>query len=897
VIDDLDHFDSQSVTYILDLFEAVRNSSAKHRIAMVIGYNPMNPTLRAETKAHIATELSEEKLIEEKAESWTSVEVAPLELEQLVNILWDHFGSPVPERLVNVIETEFPGTTRDTGQLLGFFVQLEKSLHSNKAEHDSNRTTAEILESLQDTQVLEKFDKYIRQDANEVKHIIKEIKRLDQTGKSLEFLKFMLAFHGDDVHARHMEKALKKRRCYDLSHYETVLQDKQLSLIRKTSGYYRFRNPHLKRLLSFNWSDWEDRAEEYFTEAFDVLLKEKRWDPEQALKSDPYKEAVEILHNQGLYFYQYHGQSDAGHVLRFWNSDDGGAVSKWRFLFLRSANLGEELWDKVYWNTETKLNPYKGLSSKQPPEEISVPDLLINTATAYWIVGQTQKACDTLAEWNQVRDLITPSYGSQDIRLGRDSAAIDLLHAQILFHRGEGEDWKEASEQLCDSVLENPYAEESQRAQAEFIAASIENHRHYAVGNRLPPLSFKPDNTIVEQILAIAAEDNADHLVRLRAMYSVSSMIWNDHFNKLIDPARALQNGIDQTRKPVRLDRQQLTRLRAMLEDSIALLKEARSRPQRWVKRPQDAPPGGRALEAELLFWEAVLVYQRLLLLAIDVELEAKQYKHRLTQGMPETKARVHESLADSLEEKYGDFIYCGLFRQNHRTSLERSVRESSEQIRKALKPSSSRPSLTEAQRQLKASYDSVYEGAVHQAMDLFDHAATIYRRLGHKQGTAEIAFQRGLMLLLTETGPDQAWRRSLADSNRAINELGFQLDRLHSNIEIAKYGEGHPLLGHVANAIFAYKSLSALCAHLDPVFPKIVAAEVNFRLGTLCFAWEGEIRDATEDEALNAHKRGRPYFSLLAPFRWGRIQLEALTRHRAGSLKGAGRCDPLPRV
>jgi hypothetical protein len=41
----------------------------------------------------------------------------------------------------------------------------------------------------------------------------------------------------------------------------------------------------------------------------------------------------------------------------------------------------------------------------------------------------------------------------------------------------------------------------------------------------------------------------------------------------------------------------------------------------------------------------------------------------------------------------------------------------------------------------------------------------------------------------------------------------------------------------------------------------------------------------------------GRPYFSLLAPFRWGRIQLEALTRHRAGSLKGAGRCDPLPRV
>jgi hypothetical protein len=41
----------------------------------------------------------------------------------------------------------------------------------------------------------------------------------------------------------------------------------------------------------------------------------------------------------------------------------------------------------------------------------------------------------------------------------------------------------------------------------------------------------------------------------------------------------------------------------------------------------------------------------------------------------------------------------------------------------------------------------------------------------------------------------------------------------------------------------------------------------------------------------------GRPYFSLLARLRWGRAPLEALTRHRAGCLKGAGRCDPLSRV
>ena len=41
----------------------------------------------------------------------------------------------------------------------------------------------------------------------------------------------------------------------------------------------------------------------------------------------------------------------------------------------------------------------------------------------------------------------------------------------------------------------------------------------------------------------------------------------------------------------------------------------------------------------------------------------------------------------------------------------------------------------------------------------------------------------------------------------------------------------------------------------------------------------------------------GRPYYSLLAHFRWGHIGVEVLTRHRAESLKGAGRCDPPLRV
>jgi hypothetical protein len=41
----------------------------------------------------------------------------------------------------------------------------------------------------------------------------------------------------------------------------------------------------------------------------------------------------------------------------------------------------------------------------------------------------------------------------------------------------------------------------------------------------------------------------------------------------------------------------------------------------------------------------------------------------------------------------------------------------------------------------------------------------------------------------------------------------------------------------------------------------------------------------------------GRPYFSLLARFRWSRVELETLIEHRAGSLQEPGRCDLPPRV
>jgi hypothetical protein len=40
-----------------------------------------------------------------------------------------------------------------------------------------------------------------------------------------------------------------------------------------------------------------------------------------------------------------------------------------------------------------------------------------------------------------------------------------------------------------------------------------------------------------------------------------------------------------------------------------------------------------------------------------------------------------------------------------------------------------------------------------------------------------------------------------------------------------------------------------------------------------------------------------RPYFSLLARVRWGRVEAEALIEHRARSSKGEGRSEPPPRV
>jgi hypothetical protein len=45
------------------------------------------------------------------------------------------------------------------------------------------------------------------------------------------------------------------------------------------------------------------------------------------------------------------------------------------------------------------------------------------------------------------------------------------------------------------------------------------------------------------------------------------------------------------------------------------------------------------------------------------------------------------------------------------------------------------------------------------------------------------------------------------------------------------------------------------------------------------------------------AAEKGRPYFSVLARFRCGRVELETLMEYRAGSSKGVGRSDPLPHV
>lgn len=855
-VDDVDCMDNDSVSKMIQLFESMEESPKGYRACVVLGFNPQNPDLRRLAEKSQIPELLSKDSIDER-DSWESVVATPLELERLVQILSRHFRSPRPRKLVQLIEAAYPGATRDTGRLLGFFEKVDHALSGSPGS----------LEALEDAELLDRFGRHVRQDAEEVNRIIGVISKKDGGTEALEFLKFMLAFQRHPTRVEHMERAMKKRNHEHLARCEAVLgDDPELLLVERVKNgdwYYRFTQPYYKRLLSSHWASWKRQEEAYCTDAFEILIDDNRWEePEQALKSGPSKDAVEMLYNKGLYYYQYGGQSDAGYTLRYWGLDKGGALAKWRSLFFDSDASDEALWNLIYWDTTTFLNPYKGLSSKLAPKTFGAPELFLNAATAYWMIGRSEDANNVLADWTRVKARLTLSLDDDQLvrRLERDSARIDLLRAQILVHRGSGNDWKTATRGLCAAILDDPRVGADQRDQARFFAATVDHQSQYAVGNWLwPPLRFRPTRSTLEQLLAVGSAQSTDELVRLRALHMASSAMWDSRSGTAFDPRRAVANGISRDGASSRyVHPERYAPVREAIQSAISLLTEARKRPQLWRTRPQDAPPGGRAIEAEIVLWEAVFLGQRLLLLAMDVELEAKRYRGSLTRGAAEDKSDAYEIFAGSLAEKYGEFLDSGLFTRERRSSLARTVHHFSDKISESVRGPVNEIDFGEARRHLNALHISILEDAIDQMMDYFGRAETVYRWLGHRHGRAETRLQRGLMLFLTKAEQSQSWYESLERGLRDSDELGFHLSRLYSLIALATEDRHAGTLDRILDSVHHLKSAIELCSRLAPDFPTIVMGELNCRLGEVYHEWIPEVREATRDGVLQAMEKAR---------------------------------------
>lgn len=891
VIDDIDYLDSRSFDSILDLFEAVRSLDHKYRMCVVLSFNPRNLALRLPERARIRELLADESV--KATESWLPICITPLDLEQLIEILCEYFESLIPERFINIIGKEYPEALQRTGQLLGFFVRLETILAKQQRS----------LEEIQEEELLNEFAQYIYRDEREVERIISAIKAQDNTGGALELLKFVLAFLRHPARVEFVEKLLAEEGYTDLKLYEKILENAPIRLIHKVKEerwFYKFRERYSRYLLFTGWGEWKDQAIYYITKVFDLLCDEKKWEwgPEQALKSEPSKAAIEILYSQGLYFYQYYGHSDAGYALRFLGLDGGGALAKWLSLCEAYVREGEDLWDVIYWKATTFLNPYRNYrTSKSPPAWFFAPDLLITAATAYWLTGDTKATLNLLIDrWQWVKSHLSSNYPDEwpdqwvaECRKNfkRANAEIDLLLARILHHLGKGDSWTKAIERCRPYIRGELFADQQQLAQARFIAANIKHYRHFATGKLLPPLRFRPDSKVLEELLNVGRDKIADALVRLRALYSVSSSIWDECLKAPIATREAIK-GIPFEN----IDHTQLDLFRQIVTEGIALVKDTKEDWSRLKERPQDIPPGGRAAEAELFFWEAVFLYQRCLLLAADIGCTVTQYRPTLDGGKWFAKLQAYDALAQLCAE----CVNCGLFSREDQATLLDRISKFRDWIRDLLKKERSAPppiTFKIIKQRLENLYTEVLDKASSQSNDAFLAADAIYRRLDHKQGYAEVLFQRGLMQFLTNSQPDRMpWKELLRKSNQVTDELGFHLDRLRSYLTIAKAAEA----SDVFLSIDGYRNSMPWCSDEGPGLPKVIIGELSYSLGHLFLIVE-QVRGAQE-AALGlmekARRRYEPYldgasfitredaFKRMVDIRWN---IAELTKRKAAML------------
>ncbi|MCL4552832.1 MAG: hypothetical protein M1305_04680, partial [Candidatus Marsarchaeota archaeon] len=843
LVDDVDYLDGYSFEFLLELYEQALQSM-HWSFLLVLGYNPRNPTLSQNEKLAIRRELDH---LQVSARGWTSVPLEPFGQEELRTWLWGHFRSSLMVQLSEELERTYPEAHDAPALMLSFFKMLDRRLGREK-----------LLEGFHDETLKQEFELFLNRDRRVAQDIIHAIQQEDAGAGSVEMLRYLLAFKRTQVRVQHLKTIMARTAYPDVDRYEKGLLSEAVNLLRKIyvdgQTYYSFRHPYLRFMLDTGWREWRDNSETYFTEVFNGLHRQpiRRDYPELALGAAPSKLAIDVLSREGEYYYRYYGSSDAGYALRFFGLERGGALSKWMTLCEDAIAEEGNLWELLYWKSEAYTNPYRHWSGRIYPDRSSAPELVLTAGRLYWMIGKWQTAEQIWAhDWPRIVDNLPPAPSAELAqRLQEANANIQTALAEMLYHVAQPGGWDRAMT-LCLGLRDRPNQDSSLHT-ADLILALIRHYRSVGVGNELAPYTFLHSPVLLDPLIKAAFDEQwADEVCRLRAIHVVAESLW-----QMLTAATILP-------RPLDLDTVKQIEVRSeLLEQFFSVLQAEQSSLESILARLTSRSPKpvlmseGRIKEGELLFCQGAFLLMRARHYWFTACHGFGRYSTIITRKRrSEAKQRFQTYYA--IANQLNDFCKAGLLDHKPPPRFAKLMYELEEIDRRW--PEGRDAEMLEQERNARGITQQLcqagWQEIIDQAKERLRMAEVVWRRLGHQQGIAAVAFVRAIAEY-ESLGNVEGWDRPIwvDDLERFVRfssgELGYQLDALRSHLIVNRWASSHDLY----RSLLELQAADAWVASDRMKLPEALNGELSFRIGALIGNMERSPID--EDQAFAAFDR-----------------------------------------
>lgn len=819
IIDDVELLDSPSFRKLLNLYDEAKKSE-QHSLCLILGYNPRSQSLYKTEHQIIRQDLELTRVNDQK---WLPIELTQPRFEDIQSWLFGFDKSIRAVELVETLRQTFDEAASNSGILLSFF----RSLSEEKFELIKNDKE----------KLRQEFESYLSRDRQAMKIIIEIIEQEKTTAEGcFEMLKYIMAFKKTTrIRADFIEKAFSTSEYKDFEQYKKILLSDALNLLRldKSSNpsCYEFRYPYLRALIDTGWKQWRDKAPFYYDKIFRFLsqLPKIEEDPELALEALPSKLSVEVLYRKGEYYYQYYGASDIAYALRYYGVNRGGALGKWLKLCDDAIENQEDLWEFIYWKSESKTNPYKTpTSTKSPPSDTFILDLIFTAGVLYWMNGHweiTEQLWSVL--WPTIREKLTIAPDLKERFLEGD-AKIQVTLAEMLYQTGKPSHWERATK-ICEHLVQNGTLSSAIKGKAKIIFELIQYYRRVGAGNYLPPYRFLRPDVSIEQILKLS-EDLANDLgfEKLRLLYTGAEAMWQMllPFPYLLPPELKL----DKIEPPEINNNDLIEQLGQILDTQQNVLTTFRNASK---SRKTKTISISRINSGDLLLWEGVYFLMRVRHFRLKAVNDLGNDSRLKSKPIQKIQARI-EAYRSALNE-FESYYQYSLSVWYQSEDLEKLSAASSDLVSDQLNGKAKELSKIEekTKKLLQAYYRNFSSKITEQAQQRLSMADTVYRQLGYKQGITTVAFLKALISFENSRGNENepVWLKAFERFTRySANELGYHLEQIIAGLIVANWAGEHDLL-------LAVRELQKADFWLAPDhlgFPKPFTSEINHQIGTL---------------------------------------------------------------